>query len=229
MTSVGTRCGGALAVGRVLVEGDDRERALGAPGRRVHDLRQLGLEEGVAGGDAAALHVGAVVGGHPREVRRAGGGLQVLAEFLKRHDVGRAVGGAVAHVLEVEHRLVVIPVIAVHGVVAGAVGGLGVRLPGLVRGVDFVTDVGRVDRVERVFLFRVVERDAEGGPAGEGEVVGVARVLFGVEVGQRGAVLPEAVEVRGLLDVADDVAVVLVLEVEEEDVLVARARSGSAG
>jgi hypothetical protein len=97
----------------------------------------------------------------------------------------------------------------VHGVVARAVGGLRARLPGLVRGVDFVPDVARVDGVERVLLFRVVERDAEGGAAGEGEVVGVARVLLGVEVRQRGAVLPEAVQVRGLADVADDVAEVV--------------------
>jgi hypothetical protein len=56
--------------------------------------------------------------------------------------------------------------------------------------------------IERVFLFGVGERDAERAAAGEREVIGVAQV-------------------RGLLGVADDLAVVLVLKVEEKNVLIA--------
>jgi hypothetical protein len=58
--------------------------------------------------------------------------------------------------------------------------------------------------------------------AGEREVIGVARVLFRVEVRQGRATAPEAVQVRRLLGVADDLAVILVLKIEEEDVLIAR-------
>jgi len=42
-------------------------------------IGQLGLEEFVARGDAAAFHVGAVVGGHPGEIRGGGGIRQVAS------------------------------------------------------------------------------------------------------------------------------------------------------
>jgi hypothetical protein len=67
----------------------------------------------------------------------------------------------------------------------------------------------------------VGERDAERAAAGEREVIGVARVLFRVEVRQGGATAPEAIQVRGLLGVADDLAAVLVLKVEKKNVLIA--------
>jgi len=52
----------------------------------------------------------------------------------------------------------------VHGVIARAVGGLRVRLPALVRGVNFVADVARADRVERVLLFRSSSGTAKAEP-----------------------------------------------------------------
>ena len=87
----------------------------------------------------------------------------------------------------------------------------------------------RVDRVLRVLLGRVVERDAERAAAGQGEVVAVARVLLGEEVGQQAGPRQQAVQVRRLRGVADDLAEVLVLEVEQEHVLVARHAGGGRG
>jgi hypothetical protein len=84
-----------------------------------------------------------------------------------------------------------------------------------------IADVRGVDGVKRVLFFGIGEWDAERASAGEREVIGVARVLFRVEVRQGRAFVPEAVQVRRLLGVADDLAVVLVLEVEEKDVLIA--------
>jgi hypothetical protein len=53
-----------------------------------------------------------------------------------------------------------------------------------VPGGDEVADVPGVDRVERVLFLGVGERDAERATAREGEVVGVAGMLFGIELGQ---------------------------------------------
>jgi hypothetical protein len=92
----------------------------------------------------------------------------------------------------------------VHGVVARAVRALQVCLPRFAAAADEVPDVRCVDVIERVFLFGVGERDAERAAAGEREVIGVARVLFRVEVRQGRATAPEAIQVRGLLGVADD-------------------------
>ena len=221
--------GRMLVVVAVLVERDDGQRALGPPGRRAHDGAQLGGQEPVTGPDPAALHVGAVVGGHPGEVRRGGRAGQVGPQRRQRRKVRRAVGGPASDVGEVGHRLVVVPVVLVHRVVAGAVRALQVRLPRLVPGADEVADVAGVDRVLGVQLQRVGERDAERAAAGQREVVGVARVLLGEEVGQDAGPRDQAVEERGLLGVAQHRAEILVFEVEEEHVLVARHVGGRWG
>ena len=179
-------------------------------------------QEIVPGPDPAALHVGAVIGAHPGEARRAGRAGQVGPQRLQRDQVGGAVGGPVADVGEVRHRQVVVPVVLVHRVVARAGRALQVALPGLVRRVHEVADVAGVDRVVRVLLQRVVQRDAERAAAGQGEIVAVARVLLGEEVGEHTGLGQQAVEERGLPRIADDRAEVLVLEVKEEHVLVAR-------
>ena len=221
--------GRMLVVVAVLVEGDDGQGPLGPPGRRAHDGAQLGLQELVAGLDPAALHVGAVVGGRPGEVRRGRRAGQVGPQRREREQVRRAVGGLAADVGEVGHRLVVVPVVLVHRVVARAVRALQVGLPRLVPGADEVADVAGVDRVLGVQLQRVGERDAERAAAGQREVVGVARVLLGEEVGQDAGVRDQAVEERGLLGVAQHRAEILVLEVEQEHVLVARHVCGRWG
>ena len=199
------------------------------PGGRAHDQAELGLEEVVAGPDAAPLHVGAVVRADPGEVRGGRRLPQVDGQRGQRDHVRRAVGRAVPDVGEVHHRLVVVPVVPVHGVVARAGGALQVALPRLVRAVDQVADVARVDRVLRVLLRRVVQRDPERAAAGQGEVVPVARVLLGVELAEQAGTAEQAVQVRGLPGVAHDLAEVLVLEIEHEHVLVARHPGGRRG
>ena len=206
----------------VLIEGDDGQRPLGPPGRRAHDGAKLPGQEIVPGPDPAALHVGAVIGAHPGEAWRAGRAGQVGPQRLQRDHVSGAVGGPVADVGEVRHRQVVVPVVLVHRVVARAGRALQVALPGLVRRVHEVADVAGMDRVVRVLLQRVVQRDAERAAAGQGEIVAVARVLRSEEVGEHTGLGQQAVEERGLPRIADDRLVALVLEVKEEHVLVAR-------
>ncbi len=218
-----------LEVVAVLVERDDRERTLRPPRGRAHDGAELGGEEVVARLDPAALHVGAVVRADPSEARRSTGAGEVARQRLKRQQVRRAVGRPFPHVSEVGHRLVVVPVVAVHGVVARPGGALQVRLPRLVRGADQVADVAGPDRVLGVLLERVGERDAERAAAGEREVVGVARVLLGVEVAEQAAAAEQAVEERRLPLVPDDRVQVLVLEVEQEHVLVTGDPRGWSG
>ena len=58
-------------------------------------------------------------------------------------------------------------------------------------------DVAGVDRVQRVFFLGVIQRDAERAPAGDREVVSVARVLFGVELGEHGPLLEQTVHRGG--------------------------------
>ena len=128
-------------------------------------------------------------------------------------------GGTVPDVGEVRHRHVVVPVVAVHGVVARPGRALQIGLPAFVRGVDKVADVRCADGVLGVLLERVIQRDAERAAAGEREVVAVARVLLGEEVAQQAGVRQQAIQVRSLPGVADDRAEVLVLEVEQEHVL----------
>jgi hypothetical protein len=120
--------------------------------------------------------------------------------------VSGAVGGAPADVAEVHHRLVIVPVIGVHGIVARAVRALQVGLPGFAGRDGQVADVAGVDRVLRVFLRRVVQRDTERAPARQGQVVGVAGVFLGVELGQQAALPQQAVRERRLPGVADDLA-----------------------
>jgi hypothetical protein len=111
--------------------------------------------------------------------------------------VRRTVRGLFADVGEVQEREVVVPVVAVNGVVARAVRALEVSLPALARGIDQVTEVRRADRVARVDLQRIGERDAERAAARDREVVRVARMLLGEQVRQQGAMRQQAVEVRG--------------------------------
>ena len=83
-----------------------------------------------------------------------------------------------------------------------------------------------VDGVARVHLERVRERDPERAAAREREVVGVAGVLLGEQVGEQAALRHQAVEVRRLLVVADHRVVVLVLEIEQEHVVEPRDVGG---
>ena len=144
------------------------------------------------------------------------------ANARERDQVRRAVRRPIADVPEVEHREVVVPVVAVDGVVAGPVGALQISLPRLVGGDDEVADVPGVDRVARVLLERVVEREPERAAACESDVVAVARVLLGEEVREQAGTRQEPVQVGSVDGVADDGAEVLVLEVIEEHVGKAR-------
>jgi hypothetical protein len=101
-----------------------------------------------------------------------------------------------ADVAEVHHRLVVVPVIGMYGVVARPVRALQVGLPGLAGRDGQVADVAGVDRVLRVFLRRVVQRDAERAPARQRQVVGVAGMFLRVELGQQAAPPQQAVRER---------------------------------
>jgi hypothetical protein len=66
-----------------------------------------------------------------------------------------------------------------------AVRALLVGLPGFATFGHEVTDIRRVDPVERVFFFGTGRRPTERAAVGEREVIGVARVFFRVEVRQR--------------------------------------------
>jgi len=135
--------------------------------------------------------------------------------------VGGVVAWPVPDVGEVHHRLVIVPVVTVRSVITRAVRALQVGLPRLVCRVDQIANIGGADRVQRVFFLGVVQRDAEGATAGYREVVTVARVFFGVELGEHTPLLQQG-SVRCLLDVPDDLVVILVLEVGQEDMLVTR-------
>src|SRR5262249_27811920 len=128
-------------------------------------------EEVVAGPDPAALHVGAVVRTDPGQVRGGSRAPQVTGQGGERRQVRGAVGGPVPDAGEVQERQVVVPVVAVHGVVARPAGALVVALPGLARGADQAGQVPGPDRVPRVDLQRVGQRDPERAPAGDGQVV----------------------------------------------------------
>ena len=212
----------ALMVVGVFVEGDDGQRSLGAPGRGAHDLTKLVGEEPIAGADAATLHVIAIVDAHPDEVRSGGGARQVATHRLQRQHMGRAVGRAQPDVSEVQERQIVVPVVPVDRVVTGPGGALVVGLPALVGTVDEVADVGGTDRVLGVRLQGVGQRNAEDAATGQRQIVAVAGMLFGVELVQLTPAGQQAVVVGRLSTVADDGAHILILEVEEEHVVVAR-------
>ena len=215
-----------LVVIGILVEGDDRQRPLRAPGRRDQDAAQRPREEAIAGPDPASLHVVAVVGPHPGEVGRGRGAGQVCLHFLKRDVVGRAVRGAVAHLGEVQERQIVVPVVAVDGVVTRSGGVLQVGLPRLVGGVDQVSDLAGPDREARIDLQGIGEWDPEHPAGRQREVVAVAGVLLGEQIRQKAGVRQEAVQIRGLPPVADHRAQALVLEHEHEHVVKPRDVGG---
>ena len=96
-------------------------------------------------------------------------------------------------------------------------------------GADLVADVAGADGVLGIFLQRVIKRDPEGAPAGQGEVVAVARVLLGKELAEEAGPGQQAVEVGSLPGVADDGVKSLVLEIEEEYVLVTGNARGGRG
>jgi hypothetical protein len=97
----------------------------------------------------------------------------------------REIGGPVPDTGAVQERQVIVPVLIMHGVIARPVGALQVAFPGLMRTRDQIRDIGRVNRIVRVYLERIGWRQAKCAAAGQGQIVSVARMRFCVQIGQQ--------------------------------------------
>ena len=194
----------AWRVGLGLVEGQHQQAVVGAG--PVEVAAQCLLRPRIARSDGAVVHVVAQVGGEEGDRR------QPVPVGPQRR--GGQVGGGAGEVGEVHPRAVLarVPPRRAH---RGARTGkrLGVSHERPARGEERGAEVGRVEAV-----VAAVVGDALGAPREQREVVGLARVGFGVRVGEARPGLGQGVQV-GRAGAPEDLAGVLVLHDDDQHVV----------